>query len=268
MRRTGRPGMSNIEKEEVWKRWRTGESFSEIGRAVKKPPGSIFTFLQNYGGIIPLKRKRACSALGISEREEISRGIAGNLSFREIARNMKRSPSTICREVNRHGGRLKYRDLKADERASEFAKRPKACKLKLFSLLQSVVTEKLALKWSPEQISGWLKRIYPQDSTMQVSHETIYRCLFVQFRGVLEKELIKHLRSKRKMRQSKQFNTKGVIRGKIIDRISIRKRPSEAECRIIPGHWEGDLIAVSRNTPLLREAINFVNHYIEKRLKC
>lgn len=193
-----------------------------IGRAVNRPPGSVYTFLQLYGGIAPMPRKRAGSALSLFEREEISRGIAASLSFRQIAKNLGRSPSTLSREVNRHGGRVKYRALKADERAWEFAKRPKQCKLRVHSCLQSIVSEKLALKWSPEQISGWLKRVYPQDPTMQISHETIYRSLFVQSRGVLKKELIKHLRSKRKMRQSKQFNTKGVTRGIISDAVSIK----------------------------------------------
>lgn len=248
MARTGRPGMSIAQKEVVWKRWKEGDSFSEIGRAVGRPPGSIFTFLQVYGGITPPVRKRADHALTLLEREEISRGIAANLSLRQIARNLNRSPSTICREVNRHGGKSKYRAVKADERAWEFAKRPKPCKLKLQPRLRSIVSEKLALKWSPEQISGWLARMFPQDPTMQISHETIYRSLFIQARGVLKKELIRHLRSKRKMRQSKLFNTKGVTRGRINDGISIRERPSEIENRVVPGHWEGDLIAGFRNS--------------------
>lgn len=243
MARTGRPGMLISEKEEVWKRWRRGESFSKIGRAVNKPPGSIFTFLQNTGGIKPQKKNRSPRSLSLSEREEISRGLAANLSFRQIAKGINRSPSTICREVKRHGGISKYRAIKADERAWELAQRPKACKLKLLPQLQRIVSEKLCLKWSPEQISGWLKRTFPMDQTMQISHETIYRSLFVQSRGVLKKELIQHLRTKRKMRQSKQFNTKGVVRGRIIDGISIKNRPIEIEDRSIPGHWEGDLIA-------------------------
>lgn len=248
MARTGRPGMSKPEKEEVWERWCSGESFSKIGRAVNKPPGSIFTFLQKYGGIRPQKKKRSCRSLSFTEREEISRGIAANLSLRQIARNLNRSPSTICREIKRHGGISKYRALKAEERALVFAQRPKPCKLKLFPQLQRIVSKKLSLKWSPEQIAGWLKRMYPMDPTMQISHETIYRSLFVQSRGALKKELIQYLRTKRKMRQSKQFNTKGVTRGRIIDGISIKNRPSEIEDRTVPGHWEGDLIAGSKNS--------------------
>lgn len=248
MARNGRPGMSIAQKEEVWRRWRSGDSFSEIGRAVGRAPGSIFTFLQLFGGITPPVRKRADRTLTLVEREEISRGIAACLSFRQIAGNLNRSPSTICREVNRHGGRSRYRAVKADERAWELAKRPKPCKLKQLPRLQSIVSEKLAQKWSPEQISGWLKRMFPHDPQMQVSHETIYRSLFIQSRGALKKELIQHLRSKRKMRQSRQFNTKGVTRGRINDGISIRERPSEIEERLVPGHWEGDLIAGSRNS--------------------
>jgi len=248
MGQNGRPGLSAKQKDEVWNRWRRGESFSEIGRAVGKAPGSIYGVLQLNGGITPPERRRAKLALLLSEREEISRGIASNLSLRQIARILGRPPSTISREITRHGGRQHYRAVIADERAWQYARRPKDCKLKQDDRLRKTVTEKLSLQWSPEQISGWLKREYPRDKSMQISHETIYRSLFIQSRCALEKELTKHLRTGRKMRQSKKYNTKGITRGQIVDGLSIRERPQEVEDRRVPGHWEGDLIAGSGNS--------------------
>jgi IS30 family transposase len=248
MAQKGRPGMSDAQKSEVWSRWRKGESFSEIGRAVGKAPGSIYGVLKLYGGITPAQRKRSRLALTLPEREEISRGIAANESIRHIARTLGRPPSTVSREIKRHGGIKKYRAVNAEDKAWENARRPKLCKLALNSLLRRIVVEKLLLQWSPEQISGWLKREYPVDNSMRISHETIYRSLYIQTRGVLRKELLNHLRTGRKMRQSKKFNTKGVTRGQIIDGISISERPVEIEDRSVPGHWEGDLLAGSSNT--------------------
>ncbi len=248
MTQRGRPGLSLEKKGEVWIRWRRGESYSEIGRAVGKAPGSIYTILQLYGGITPPTRQRSKLALTLEEREEISRGLASNLSLQQIAKILVRAPSTVSREVNRHGGRKKYRAILADERAWHNSRRPKICKLEQEARLREIVSEKLSLQWSPEQISGWLKHEYSQDETMQISHETIYRSLFIQSRGVLKKELIKHLRTGRKMRQSKKHNTKGVTRGQIVNGLSIHERPQEVEDRAVPGHWEGDLIAGSGNT--------------------
>jgi IS30 family transposase len=248
MARKGRPGLSPEKKAEVWERWRRGESFSEIGRAVDKAPGSIYGVLQLYGGITPRERKRSRLALALTEREEISRGIASNLSMREIARIIGRSPSTVSREINRNGGLSQYRAVKADEHAWDRASRPKICKLSKCHKLCRIVEEKLSFQWSPEQISGWLKREYPANLSMQVSHETIYRTLFLQTRDALKKDLLKNLRTGRKMRQSKQFNTKGVPRGQIIDGVSIHERPKDIKDRFIPGHWEGDLVSGSKNT--------------------
>lgn len=248
MSQRGRPGLSPEKKIEVWTRWRRGESFSEIGRAVCKAPGSIYTILQLYGGITPPTRRRSKLALTLEEREEISRGLASNISLRQIAKILGRAPSTISREIKRHGGQKNYRAILADERAWHRSKRPKSCKLEQEQRLKEVVSEKLFLQWSPEQISGWLKREYSQDETMQISHESIYRSLFIQSRGVLKKELTRHLRTGRRMRQSKKYNTKGLTRGQIVNGISICERPQEVEDRAIPGHWEGDLIAGSGNT--------------------
>ena len=168
--------------------------------------------------------------------------------MRRIAEQLGRSTSTISREVNRNHGRVKYRAALADEQAWRQAQRPKLCRLAVNQLLQKVVAGKLKDQWSPQQVSGWLKREYPDDETMRVSHETIYRSLFIQARGVLKKELLAHLRSRRIMRRGKPSSTQGQPRGQIVDAISIRERPAEVADRAIPGHWEGDLLTGGKNT--------------------
>ena len=190
-------------------------------------------------------RRRSRLALTRSEREDISRGIASGSSIREIARHLDRAASTVGREVTRHGGRPAYRAHEADDQAWESALRPKKCLLALHRRLREVVASKLILEWSPEQISGWLKTEYPNDERMRVSHETIYRSLFIQARGVLKKELMDHLRTKRRMRRSQHSRIFKDSRGQIADAISIRERPAEVEDRAVPGHWEGDLLSGS-----------------------
>jgi IS30 family transposase len=249
--RLGRPGgLYKTGKQELWERWRAGESISDIARALQKPPGSIHGMLQATGGFSPPERHRRRCALTPAEREEISRGLAAGESIRAIASRLSRCASTVCREVNRNGGRQDYRAQKADEKAWQRALRPKRCLLAINNLLRDVVARKLKEDWSPEQISGWLKRRYPDDEAMRVSHETIYRTLFVQARGALKKELLAHLRSGRMMRKGRHASTAGQQRGQIKEAVSIRERPPEAEDRAVPGHWEGDLIAGSRNTHL------------------
>jgi IS30 family transposase len=245
----GRPGgLSAAGKREMWERWKAGESISDIARALKKPPGSIHGMLKSAGGIVPPERRRARLALTPVEREEISRGLATGESLRAIADRLGRPPSTVSREVSRNGGRQDYRAAKADEKAWERARRPKGCLLATNDPLRGVVARKLGEDWSPEQISGWLKRRYPDDEAMRVSHETIYRTLFVQARGALKRELLAHLRSRRMMRRGRHASTAGQPRGRIKEAVSIRERPAEAEDRAVPGHWEGDLLAGSRNT--------------------
>ena len=239
---------TDAHKETMWLLWSQGQSLSKIGRETGKHAASVFCFLQKTGGIKPVPLKRAKSSLTIYDREEISRGISANLSIRHIARNLNRAPSTISREINRNGGLTHYRAIEADKNAWKRAKRPKDCLLSSSPELQQLVSEKLALKWSPEQMSGWLKKNYPSQTTMQISHETIYRTLYIQSRGALKKELLKHLRTQRVMRQSKKFNTKGNARGGIIDAISIHERPTEVNDRKIPGHWEGDLICGTKKS--------------------
>ncbi len=248
MARLGRPGLSEARKKELWERWKAGESISDIARALKKPPGSIHGVLKTTGGFAPPRRRRPRWMLSLAEREEISRGLAAEESMRAIAARLGRSASTVSREVGRNGGRKDYRALKAEERAWQRARRPKRCLLAINDLLRNVVARKLKEDWSPEQISGWLRRRYPDDGAMYVSHETIYRTLFVQTRGALKKELLAHLRSGRTMRRSRYASTSGQQRGQIKDAVSIRNRPPAAEDRAVPGHWEGDLLAGAHNT--------------------
>jgi IS30 family transposase len=240
--------LTPAEKAEIWRRWKCGQSQHEIGRVFGRPHPTIRKLLLPCGGIAPTARCRSRLALTLAEREDISRGSASDSSIREIARLLKRSASTVSREVARHGGRAAYRAHDADRRAWVSALRPKRCFLAGNGRLRDVVASKLILDWSPEQISGWLKTRYPNNESMHVSHETIYRSLFIQARGVLKKELLDHLRSKRRMRRSRHASEHGHSRGQIVEAISIRERPAEAEDRAIPGHWEGDLLAGGKNS--------------------
>ena len=248
MRPGKRFGLSAIEKCDVWSRWKAGQSLHEIGRAFDKPHSCIRSVLLPRGGIPPIARRRSRLVLTIAEREDISRGVASGSSIREIARCMNRAASTVSREVTRHGGRPAYRAHDADRQAWVSALRPKRCLLAMNRKLRDLVASKLLLDWSPEQISGWLKKQYPDDESLHVSHETIYRSLFIQARGVLKKELMDQLRSKRHMRRSRHASVHGHSQGRIVDAISIRERPAEAEDRAIPGHWEGDLLAGGKNS--------------------
>ncbi len=243
-----RAGLSAAQKTDIWCRWKAGHSLHEIGRAFGQGHSSIHLLLSHHGGIVPAARRRSLLTLTLAEREDISRGIACGSSIREIAKRLDRAASTVSREVARHGGRPEYRAHEADHQAWESALRPKACLLAVHEKLQKIVASKLVLDWSPEQVSGWLKIQYPEDESMRVSHETIYRSLFIQARGVLKKELIGHLRSKRRIRRSQHSRVGGQSRGQIVDAISIRERPAEIEDRAIPGHWEGDLIGGTRNS--------------------
>src|SRR5215475_11676873 len=241
-------GLSAEQKIEVWRRWKAGQTLHEIGRAFGKEHSSIRCLVSRYGGIAPAVRRRALLALTLREREEISRGLASGSSIREIAKCLERAVSTVSREVARHGGRPAYRASQADGEAWQSALRPKRCLLSINLKLRNIVASKVILDWSPEQISGWLKTHYPDDENMRVSHETIYRSLFIQARGVLKKELREHLRSKRRMRRSRHASPSGQSRGQIVDAISIRERPAEVEDRAIPGHWEGDLLSGAKNS--------------------
>jgi len=243
-----RVGFTAAQSLELWDRWRKGEGLSAIGRALGKPSSCIFNHLRPMGGIRPAERKRSWLALTLAEREEISRGIAVGQSVRSMAGCLGRAPSTVSREINRNGGPARYRAAGADKRAWAMARRPKPCKLAGHPRLCRAVAKQLERDWSPEQIAGWLKRGSPDDPAWQVSHETIYRSLFVQARGVLKKELLAHLRSRRPIRRSRHAGAKGDGRGQIPDMVSIRQRPAGAEDRAVPGHWEGDLLSGSANS--------------------
>jgi IS30 family transposase len=240
--------LSANQRIDMWSRWKAGQSLHEIGRAFGKDHISIKFMLSQHSGIVPAVRRRSVVTLTLAEREDISRGIASGSSIRDIARGLERAVSTVSREVARHGGRPLYRANQADAQAWESALRPKLCLLAIHRKLRTMVASKLILDWSPEQISGWLKIQYPEDECMRVSHETIYRSLFIQARGVLKKELIQHLRTKRRIRRSRQSRAGGHRSGQIVDAISIRERPAEIEDRAIPGHWEGDLIGGTQNS--------------------
>src|SRR5512135_897701 len=236
------------QRAELWERWKSGQCVADIARALERRNKSgVYRVLAVNGGIAPLPRRRAAQALRLAEREEISRGIATGRSIRQIAQGLARSPSTISREIRRNGGLSAYRASWADRRAWERLLRPKPCRLACHAELRWRIAQKLALQWSPKQIAGWLKQQFPADPGMQVSHETIYRSLFIQTRGVLKKELMAHLRTARHMRQAKGGTTKSG-RGQIADAVSIRERPAEAEDRAVPGHWEGDLLSGANNS--------------------
>ena len=240
--------LSSAQRADMWNRWKAGQSLHEIGRALGKSHVVIQFLLARHGGIAPPTRHRSRRVLTLAEREDISRGIASGSSMRVIAQRLSRASSTVSREVARHGGRAQYRANEADQQAWESALRPKPCLLATHSKLQAIVTSKLMQDWSPQQIAGWLKQRYPEDESLHVSHETIYRSLFVQARGALKKELIQHLRSKRRIRRSRHSSIHGHSQGKIVDAISIRERPAEVQDRAIPGHWEGDLLRGARNS--------------------
>jgi IS30 family transposase len=245
---TSRIWFTATQKAELWERWKSGLSVAAISRALdRRNKTGVLRIVTLHGGIAPAPRRRALAALRLEEREEISRGIAAGQSIRQIAHGLGRAPSTVSREIGRHGGSQRYRANRADRSAWERALRPKPCRLALHRELRWRVAQKLALQWSPEQISGWLKREFPTDQEMQISHEAIYRSLFVQTRGVLKKELTAHLRTRRQMRLPKSHNAESG-RGHILDMVSIRERPAEAEDRAVPGHWEGDLLTGANDT--------------------
>ncbi len=239
---------SESQRAEIWDRWKRGETMNAIGRVFDRGHSSIFSVLEPTGGIRPPARRRSAGALSLCEREEISRGLVSGLSMRAIAKSLGRTASTISREVKRNGGRRAYRAIKADKRAWEQALRPKPCKLSGSAFLRRAVSAKLRSDWSPQQISGWLKRTYPEDEHRNVSHETIYRSLFVQARGVLKKELQAYLRTRRAVRRSRQTSLKRNGIGQIKNTISISQRPASVEDRAVPGHREGDLIGGSKNS--------------------
>ena len=238
------------QKALMWDRWQKGDSLHAIARLFDRGHSSVQGILGETGGIRPPQRSRSSLTLALSEREEISRGVVAGHSMRSIAESLGRAPSTVSREIRRNGGPRRYRASQAEQAAWERARRPKRCKLVENRALARVVASKLKLRWSPDQVAGWLKHTYPDDENYQVSHETIYRSLFIQARGALKKELLQHLRSQRVMRRSRRKSLKGKGLGQITDTVSIRERPASVEDRAVPGHWEGDLIFGTKNSQI------------------
>ena len=258
---------TEADKALMWDRWQKGDSLGTIGRLFDRGHGSIARILSRTGGIQPAKRMRSRRVLSLAEREEISRGVVANRSLRSIAASLGRTPSTVSREINRNGGRRSYRANQADQAAWDRAHRPKTCKLAGNRALAGIVAEKLQLQWSPWQIAGWLKRTYPDDEAFQVSHETIYRTLFIQARGALKKELLQHLRRTRTMRRSRHHTQKTADHGRISDAVSIRERPAEVEDRAVPGHWEGDLLFGSNNSQIATLVERYTRYVMIARVK-
>ena len=237
------------ELRELWGLWKDGQTYDAIGQALAVPLHSVYSVVSKHGGLVPRGRTRAARTLNSAEREEISRGLASGDSMRCLARRLGRAPSTISREIRRHGGVPRYRATEADKQAWDRARRPKRCRLSLNPALRRLVAEKLGSDWSPEQISKWLVMTYPSDPEMHVSHETIYRTLYVQARGALKKELITHLRRQRGMRHSRKSEVGS--KAKIIGAVSIAERPPQAEDRAVPGHWEGDMLAGNKQSNIV-----------------
>ena len=238
------------QKALMWERWKQGDSLQMIAQLFDRNHSSIQPILAETGGIRPAPRHRSRLALTLTEREEVSRAVVAGVSIRAIAARIGRAPSTISRELQRNGGRTQYRAVQADQHAWDQARRPKHCKLAENRMLANMVTSKLQLQWSPEQVAGWLRQLFPSYEEYHVSHETIYRSLYIQARGALKKELLEHLRRSRAMRRSRHHTQKTDNHGRIKDAVSISERPAVAEDRAVPGHWEGDLLFGSHNSQI------------------
>jgi len=241
---------TETDKAMMWDRWQKGDSLQSIAQLFGRNHSSIAGILSRTGGIRPPKRTRSTTALSVAEREEVSRGLVAGNSMRAIAATLGRAPSTVSREIKRNGGLASYRAIHADQSAWDRALRPQTCKLANNRKLAQIVARKLKQLWSPVQIAGWLKKTYSGNEHFQVSHETIYRTLYIQARGALKKELIQHLRRTRAMRRSRHHTQKTSDHGRITNAVSISERPSSADDRAVPGHWEGDLIFGTNNSQI------------------
>jgi len=240
--------LTEQEKSEIWDLVMAGGTHGRVGKQIGRPTTVVQHLIASSGGVRPPKRTRAADRLSLMEREDIAAGVAAGLSLRAIASGLGRPPSTVSRELKRNGGRESYRASRADRLAWERAARPKSCKLALNPVLREHVANGLRQRWSPEQITGWLKVEFPHDPELRVSHETIYLSLFVQSKGLLRKELSKELRSGRGVRRAGRISVRGQGRGQIVDALHISERPAEAEDRAVPGHWEGDMVSGAANT--------------------
>jgi IS30 family transposase len=242
--------LSEATKERIWELRATGLSDREIARQLRLGQNTVSEYLRALGGIRPRVRRRAERCLGLEEREEISRAIAGGQSARAIARSLGRCHTTIAREIGRCGGRRRYRAHAAERAAWRRARRPRPTKLELCPELRRVVEEQLADDYSPEQIAGRLRVAYPDNESMRVSHEAIYRALYLQARGGLKRELTKHLRKGRSRRFARSQSSKRQGQGKLTEMVMISERPPEVADRAVPGHWEGDLLMGGRTSAI------------------
>ena len=243
------PRFTEVEMVEVWDRWQAGDANRLIGRNLGRSAASIRAFVESWGGVRPALRRRSSRHLSLVEREEISRGVAAGDSLRMVAARLGRAPSTISRELARNGGRHRYRAHHADRAALRRGRRPKPSKLAENPELRALVEEKLKDWWSPQQVVLWLKRTYPDNQEMQVSHETIYLSLFVQGKGALRRELTECLRTARAYRRPKVKRAPSG-KGQIVDPVMTSERPAEVEDRAVPGHWEGDLLMGKQQTAI------------------
>ncbi|MGC4806102.1 IS30 family transposase [Micromonospora sp. DT233] len=240
--------MPDAMKEDLWRRWRAGESISVISRALGKPPGSVFTVLKHHGGIAPAERMRRADRLTPEDRESISRGLEAGASMRSIALSIGRPPSTVSREVSRNGGRLKYRAFAAEQRAREQAGRPKPSALQDNVVLRQLVIELLETEWSPEQIVGHLRLVHADNPLMRISHESIYRAIYTTRWKMIPRELCAKLRTGRPIRKNQKNTVKGQWRSQITGARPIEERPAAADARTELGHLEGDLIIGAKNS--------------------
>ncbi len=240
--------LTEVQKDAIWELRAHGLSERKIGHRLGLAPKTVSHYLARLGGIRPRARRRPERCLSLEEREEISRGIARGASAREIARVLERSHTTIAREIERCGGRARYRAHQAERKAWRRARRPRPTKLELCPELRRVIQERLCDDHSPEQIAGWLRLQYPDNEAMRVSHETIYRALYVQARGALKRELTRHLRRGRQKRYARSQSSKRRGQGKLTEMVMISERPPEVEERAVPGHWEGDLLMGNRQS--------------------
>lgn len=243
-------GLSEATKQGIWELRAQGLSDREVGRRLGLGRGSVSSHLARTGGIRPRARRRPERCLTQHEREEVSRGIAGCHSARAIARALGRSHTTIAREIDRGGGRRRYRAHAADREAWRRSRRPRPSKLELCPELRRVVEERLKDDHSPEQIAGWLRLRYPDNEAMHISHETIYRALYIQSRGALKRELTRHLRRGRSRRYARSQSSKAQGQGKLTGMVMISERPPEVDSRAVPGHWEGDLVMGGRTSAI------------------
>lgn len=239
--------LTAAEQGELWRRWKAGEPVRSISRALGRPYHLLYHLIRIRGGVTPVAPRRSSRALSLPDREEISRGLSAQRSIRQIANRIGKAASSVSREIRRNGGAKQYRATQGEAAFWRRARRPKLCLLAQHPRLRREVIRGLRRCWSPQQIAKRLTEEFPDDQTMRVSHETIYRSLFIQSRGVLKKQLLGHLRRHQTSRRTRKVQVPAQAR-LAIQGLSIRDRPAEAEDRAVPGHWEGDLICGKHNS--------------------